>query len=94
MNDDKIISIIQRDLENKLRYNNIVIYSYPNIECCFVRYKLVDSDTGSNITFDILREELTALDKIHKAIKIYNTIIKKAQLLINERYDIGGQNNE
>lgn len=85
MNDDKITGILQRDLENKLNSVNVSICTYPNIEHNLITYTLIDGDTRSKRTFDILEEELVGLDAIHKAMKMYDIIIDEAQLLVNER---------
>lgn len=86
MNDDKVTGILQRDLENKLNSVNVSICSYPDIEHNLIMYTLIDGNTKSKRTFDILEEELVGLDVIHKAMKMYDIIIKEAQLLVNERY--------
>lgn len=85
MTDDKVVVILQRDLENKLLSVNISILSYTDVEHCLIMYTLIDNISRSERRFDVLKEDFVGLDKIHKAMKLYDIIIKEAQLLVNER---------
>lgn len=86
MTDEKVVGILQQDLENKLDSVDIIILSHPDIGHHRITCILIDDITKSKRAFDILEEEFVDLDEIHKAMKMYDIIIKEAQLLLNERY--------
>lgn len=86
MSDNEIVYILQQNLEDVLNGANIIVLSHPKIKHSVTTYMLIDDISGAERMFDILEEELSGLDDINKAMKIYNKIIEEAQILINERH--------
>lgn len=83
MTNQKIISILQEDLERKCNAIDISILSYPDDFTKTILYMVVDTITGCK---EFLKTNMTD-DDIHKVREIYDQLIACAQRLVNSRYN-------
>lgn len=86
MTNEKVIAILQEDLERKCEDVDIYIFSYPNVVNT-IEYVIIDKRTGAKEYLEVERNYCTGEDCISKAMNLYDQLLACAQRLLNARCD-------